>query len=333
MLGQCDLRPWVESFEVGCLVQQVLLVKVESQAAMETSDSKAVLITGCSTGIGRATAELLAEKGWPVWATARKPETIEDLRGRGCKVRRLDVCDDASMREVVATIEEAEGAVGVLINNAGYGLEGALEGLRLEDVRRQFETNLFGPLRLTQLVLPGMRRQGGGRIVNVSSVGGRITVPGGGAYHASKHAIEALSDALRFEVHGFGVDVIVIEPGAIASAWTDKAVEGIERLIDQDGPYTAFDRSVAGQLRGAHRGILRLAAGRPETVARVIERAIRATRPRTRYVVPVTSRLFAAAGRALPSRAWDALMGRMLTAPGTFRAERTLEHGGYARRR
>ena len=300
---------------------------------MKASNSKAVLITGCSTGIGRATAELLAEKGWPVQATAREPETIEDLRERGCSVQRLDVCDEPSMREVVATVEEAHGAVGVLVNNAGYGLEGALEDLDVEDVRRQFETNLFGPLRLTQLVLPGMRRQGWGRIVNLSSVGGRITVPGGGAYHASKHAMEALSDALRFEVRGFGIDVIVIEPGAIASAWTDKAVAGIERLIDQGGPYAAFDRSVARQLRGAHRGLLRLAAGRPEAVARIIERAISVPRPRTRYVVPATSWLLAAAGRALPDRAWDALMGRMLTAPGTFRAESTLERGGHVRRR
>lgn len=300
---------------------------------MKASASRVVLITGCSTGIGRATAELLARKGWQVWATARRLEMIEDLRAHGCHTQRLDVCEEDSIRQVVAMVEETAGGVGALVNNAGYGLEGAIENLDVEDVRRQFETNLFGPLRLTQLVLPGMRRQGWGRIVNVSSVGGRITVPGGGAYHASKHAVEALSDALRFEVRGFGIDVIVIEPGAIASAWTNKAIEGIERRIDSDGPYAVFEESVVRQLRGAHRGLLRLAASRPQAVARIIERATSAHRPRTRYVVPATSWLFAAAGRALPSRAWDALMGRMLTAPGTLSVEWTVEGGHHAKSR
>ena len=283
---------------------------------MKAPVSTAVLITGCSTGIGRATAERLAQQGWLVQATARKPETIEDLRLRGCSVRRLDVCDEDSMREAVASIEKTDGAVGVLINNAGFGLEGALEDLRVDDMRRQFETNLFGPLCLTQLVLPGMRRQGWGKIVNVSSVGGRITIPGGGAYHASKHAVEAISDALRFEVSGFGIDVIVIEPGAIVTRWSDKAVEGIKQLIDEEGPYAAFDRAVARQLQAAHHGLLGLAASRPEAVARIIERAISLRRPRTRYVVPVISRGFIGARRVLPDRAWDALMGRMLPRPG-----------------
>jgi NAD(P)-dependent dehydrogenase (short-subunit alcohol dehydrogenase family) len=141
--------------------------------------SKAVLITGCSTGIGRATAEHLAARGWKVYATARKPETLADLAAKGCKTLALDVCDEASMRSAVSAVEQAEGAIGVLVNNAGYGQEGAFEEVPMAEIRRQFETNVIGLIRLTQLVLPGMRRQRWGRIVNMSSMGGKLTLPGG----------------------------------------------------------------------------------------------------------------------------------------------------------
>src|SRR5919205_2135237 len=148
--------------------------------------SKAVLITGCSTGIGRATAEHLAARGWTVYATARRPESIADLEAKGCRTLALDVTDEESMRAAVAAVEEAEGAVGALVNNAGYSQSGAIEDVSMESVRRQFETNVFGLLRMCQLVLPGMRRQGSGRIINLYSMGGKLTFPGGGFYHASK---------------------------------------------------------------------------------------------------------------------------------------------------
>ncbi|HSV07746.1 MAG TPA: SDR family NAD(P)-dependent oxidoreductase, partial [Candidatus Binatus sp.] len=151
---------------------------------MPDAVSKAVLVTGCSTGIGRATAERLAANGWRVYATARKVESIRDLGGRGCQLLALDVCDEGSIRAAVTAIERAEGAVGVLINNAGYGQEGPVEEVPMEEIRRQFETNFFGLTRLTQLVLPGMRRQRWGKIVNLSSMGGKLTFPGGGFYHA-----------------------------------------------------------------------------------------------------------------------------------------------------
>jgi NAD(P)-dependent dehydrogenase (short-subunit alcohol dehydrogenase family) len=278
--------------------------------------SKAVLITGCSTGIGRATAQHLAARGWTVYATARRPESIEDLAAHGCRLLRIDVCDEPSMQRAVEIVEAEEGAVGVLVNNAGYGLEGPVEEAPLDELRRQFETNLFGPTRLTQLVLSGMRRQGWGKIVNVSSVGGRITIPGGGAYHASKHALEALSDALRFEVRGFGIDVILIEPGAIRSSWVDTAVGSMRRPRDRHSPYAAFVDAVANRLRGAHEGLLALAAAGPDPVAHVIERAITARRPRTRYPVPAAAALFIISRRLLPDRAWDASMRRLLPSPG-----------------
>src|SRR5262245_42278380 len=166
--------------------------------------SKAVLITGCSTGIGRATAEHLAGKGWTVYATARRKEAISDLEAAGCRTLALDVTDDVSMESAVATIEAEHGAVGVLINNAGYSQSGAVESVPMADVGRQFETNVFGLVRLTQLVLPGMRRQHWGKVVNMSSMGANFVFPGGGFYHATKYAVDAISDALRFEVKGFG---------------------------------------------------------------------------------------------------------------------------------
>src|SRR3954468_11108163 len=167
--------------------------------------SKAVLITGCSTGIGHATAEHLAEKGWTVYATARRPETLADLEAKGCKTLALDVTDEASRAAAVAAVEAAASAVGVLVNNAGYSQSGAVESVPDERVRAQFDTNVFGLLGMCRAVLPKMREAGWGKIVNVSSMGGRFTFPGGGIYHASKHAVEAVSDALRLEVGGVGV--------------------------------------------------------------------------------------------------------------------------------
>ncbi|HVN87963.1 MAG TPA: oxidoreductase [Candidatus Binatia bacterium] len=270
--------------------------------------SKAVLISGCSTGIGRATAERLASAGWRVYATARKLDTINDLTAKGCQVLALDVCDDESMRRVVATVEQAEGAVGVLINNAGYGQEGPVEEIPMADVRRQFETNVFGLTRLTQLVLPGMRRQGWGKVVNLSSMGGKLTFPGGGFYHATKHAVEALSDALRFEVKPFGIDVIVIEPGPIKTRFGDTAVHSIDAAAAEQSPYAAFNKLVARRINEAYEGPMAMMAAGPEAVAKVIEKAISAARPRTRYPVTFAARFLMRLRRWLPDRAFDTFL-------------------------
>ena len=177
------------------------------------------------------------------------------------------------MRAAVDAVEEAEGAVGALVNNAGYSQSGAVETVPLDDVRRQFETNVFGLLRMCQLVLPGMRREGRGRIVNLSSMGGKLTFPGGGIYHATKHAVEAISDAMRFEVRGFGVQVVVIEPGLIKTSFGETAV-GVDARRGR--PYAEFNQAVAAATAGAYDGPLgRLGAG-PEAVAKVIEQALTA---------------------------------------------------------
>jgi len=278
--------------------------------------SKAVLITGCSTGIGRATAKYLACHGWTVYATARRPETIADLTGDGCRTLALDVCDEASMRAAVEAVEQKEGAVGVLVNNAGYGQEGAFETTPMADVRRQFETNVFGLIRLTQLCLPGMRRQRWGKVVNLSSMGGKLTLPGGAFYHATKHAVEALSDALRFEVQGFGVDVIVVEPGPIRTRFGETAIHSIEAPSSGDAAYAAFNAALATTIKDAYDGPMgRLAAG-PEAVALKIAKAIGSSRPATRYTVTAAAWILMALRRWLPDRAFDAFLRTQLAQPG-----------------
>jgi NAD(P)-dependent dehydrogenase (short-subunit alcohol dehydrogenase family) len=276
--------------------------------------SRAVLVTGCSSGIGWATAERLARGGWTVYATARDVEAIAPLEAFGCRLLPLDVTEEDSMRAAVEEVERMEGAVGVLVNNAGYSQSGAVEEVPMEKVRRQFETNVFGPVRLCQLALPGMRRQGFGRIVNLSSMGGRLTFPGGGFYHASKYAVEALSDALRFEVRGFGVEVVVVEPGLISTGFARTAVGSMGQ---GDGPYASFDAGVARTTRENYeRGPLAALGGGPEAVAETIERAISTARPRARYTVTPSARVLISARRLLPDRAWDGLLGLFYPRPG-----------------
>jgi NAD(P)-dependent dehydrogenase (short-subunit alcohol dehydrogenase family) len=279
--------------------------------------SKAVLITGCSTGIGRATALRLAGGGWTVYATARRPESIADLERAGAKTLALDVTDEASMIAAVEAVERAEGAVGVLINNAGYSQSGAIETVPMGAVRRQFETNIFGVVRLTQLVLPKMRAQGWGKIVNVGSMGGRLTFPGGGHYHATKYALEALSDALRFEVKGFGIDVILLEPGLIVTEFGEAARANIAEVPASPGdPYAEFNAAVGSITAGAYSGgMSRLGAG-PDRVAKVIERSITRRRAPSRVSITPSAKLMIATRRLLSDRAWDASMRRQFPEPG-----------------
>jgi NAD(P)-dependent dehydrogenase (short-subunit alcohol dehydrogenase family) len=278
--------------------------------------SKAVLITGCSTGIGRATAERLAKKGMTVYATARRPESIADLEPAGCRTLALDVTDEESMRAAVAAVEEAEGAVGALVNNAGYSQNGAVESLDLDELRRQFETNVFGLTRMCQLVLPGMRRQGHGRIANVSSMGGKLVFPGGGAYHATKYAVEALSDALRFEVGNFGVAVSIIEPGLIRTEFARTSVASLGSGTDSTGVYGQFNTAVGSATAGAYEGPLARLGGGPGAVARAIERAITSKHPRTRYRVTASARLLLTQRKLVPDVVWDRIVSSSFPRPG-----------------
>jgi NAD(P)-dependent dehydrogenase (short-subunit alcohol dehydrogenase family) len=279
--------------------------------------SKAVLITGCSTGIGRASALRLARSGWRVYATARRPESIADLQQAGCETLALDVTDEQSMLSAVDTVERAEGAVGVLINNAGYSQGGAIETVPLEAVRRQFETNIFGLVRLTQLVLPKMRAQRWGKIVNLGSMGGRLSFPGGGHYHATKHALEALSDAMRFELRGFGIDVILLEPGLITTEFGEAATASISDVTGPgEDPYARFNATVGAVTKGAYEGPMRLFGAGPDRVAKVIERAITRRRPPARIAITPSAKVTIAARRLLSDRVWDAAMRRQFPPPG-----------------
>jgi short-subunit dehydrogenase len=210
--------------------------------------------------------------------------------------------------------------VGVLINNAGYTQSGAIETVPMDAVRRQFETNVFGAVRLIQLVLPRMRAQRYGKIVNVGSMGGRLTFPGGGFYHATKHSLEAISDALRFEVRGFGIDVVLLEPGLITTEFGEAGAASMAAVAAADGdaerdPYAEFNATVGEVTKGAYEGPMRLLGGGPERVATVIERTLRRRRPPARIAITPSARLTIAMRRVLPDRAWDAAMRQQFPQP------------------
>ncbi|MGW0546030.1 SDR family NAD(P)-dependent oxidoreductase [Streptomyces altiplanensis] len=271
-----------------------------------------VLITGCSSGIGRACALRMHRAGTAVYATARKPETLAPLAAEGIRTLRLDVTDEDSMRDAVDTVEAEHGSVGALVNSAGYAMSGVVEEAGLEDMRRQFETNVFGLARLSQLVLPAMRAAHSGTIVNVSSVFGRYAVPGGGFYQASKHAVEALSDALRLEVADFGVRVVLIEPGPVrTTSFGDTYVANLKPASEE---YEDFRRRTAEYFDAIYTGSRRTLAGtfaiHSDDVARVVEKAVRSTRPHARYPVGLLARSTIALRRLAPDAVFDNLFVR-----------------------
>ena len=274
--------------------------------------SKVVLITGCSTGIGRATAEHLAGKGFTVYATARKPET---LAGLPCKTLALDVTSEESMQAAVDQVVSEAGGIGALVNNAGYSQSGALETLDMDDVRRQFETNVFGLLRMCQLALPSMREAGWGRIVNISSMGANFVFPGGGIYHATKYAVDAMSDALRFEVKQFGVDVVIVQPGLIKTEFGVTAADSTPQ--ESDGVYGHFNATVAKRTKEVYEdGPLAKLGGGPEAVAKVVEKAITARRPKIRYRVTPSAHLAIGQRRLMTAGMWDAMLRTQFPQPG-----------------
>jgi NAD(P)-dependent dehydrogenase (short-subunit alcohol dehydrogenase family) len=272
----------------------------------------AALVTGCSTGIGRATAVALTEAGFTVYATARRPETLIGLAETGIRALALDVTDEESMAAAVAHVEAEHHYVSVLVNNAGYALQGPVEDTPIDAVRAQFETNVFGLVRLTQLVLPGMRRARTGRIINIGSMGGRFTFPGGGYYHASKHAVEAISDALRLEVAPFGVQVSLVQPGPVTSSFVDSAVDGVDT---GEGPYAGFRQELADRYRKAYDGSSSNLEVSPEKVADVIVGAATSAKPRARYAVGAMAKTLITSRRLLPDAAWDGVVKKTWPTP------------------
>ena len=283
-----------------------------------SEDKRVVLVTGASSGIGKATAEMLARQGYMVYGAARRLGAMEGLQAFGGVALQVDVTDEEGLREAVDRIISERGHIDVLINNAGFGLYGSVEDTPLADARYQMEVNIFGLARLTQLVIPHMRKRRCGTIVNISSMGGRMYTPLGAWYHATKHALEGFSDCLRLEVAPFGIKVIVVQPGAIKTGFGDVMLDPMLRRSSA-GPYSPLASSIAQ----AYRQLEEAGAGSPpELIARTITRALQSSSPRTRYVSGKFARPMMAIRRWLGDRFFDRMiMSRMSTTTTGTQAE------------
>lgn len=270
--------------------------------------SKVALVTGASSGIGEATALKLQALGYTVYAVARRVDRMRILRDAGVRTLSMDVTDDASMQAGVKTIMAQSGRVDVLVNNAGYGTYGAVEDVPPDEARAQFEVNVFGAVRLIQLVLPHMRQNRSGTIVNITSMGGKIHTPLGAWYHGTKFALEAISDCLRLEVQPFGIDVVVIEPGGIKTEWAEIAADKL-RKISGSGVYGWQAQAMAESMVGE---ASRKRQSPPELIADTIGQAVSARRPKTRYAVGFGAKPMICLRGLLSDRAFDGLM-RMAT--------------------
>lgn len=263
---------------------------------------KIALVTGASAGIGLATAQFLAQEGYIVYGAARRIDRLQELKKDGVKPIALDVTNDQSMQSAVETIIAEQGRIDILINNAGFGSYGAIEDVSMEDAKHQLEVNLFGAARMTQLVLPFMRKHRFGKIVNISSIGGKIAIPFGGWYHTSKFAMEGFSDSLRNEVKQFGIDVIVIEPGGIKSEWAGIARES---LLKQSG-HTAYAKLATAFAIAGERTTEK---NPPATViAHIIKQAIEKKKPKTRYSGGYLAKPLLFLRKLLSDRAMDKLI-------------------------
>ena len=267
---------------------------------------KVALVTGASSGIGRETARLLAEQGFIVYGAARRTDKMQDLKQAGIKLLAMDVTDDAALVSGVNTIIQAEGHIDALVNNAGYGSYGSLEDTPMSEARYQFDVNIFGMARLTQLVLPHMRQQRSGRIINISSIGGKLGEPHGAWYHATKYAVEGLSDSLRMELKEFGIDVVIIEPGAIITEWAGIARDHMLK-ISGNTAYKDLTLKHAAMFERADKS-----GSKPVVVAKTIVRAINASRPKTRYATGGGAKVILFVRRILSDRMFDRLMLRLM---------------------
>ena len=268
--------------------------------------SKVALVTGASSGIGMETTKLLVKQGYTVYGAARRLEKMQELKQDGVKLLEMDVTNEVSMVNGINEILKAEGRIDVLVNNAGYGSYGALEDVPLSEARYQFEVNIFGMARLTQLVLPHMRDQHSGRIINISSIGGKLGEPHGAWYHATKYAVEGLSDSLRMELKEFGIDVVIIEPGAIITEWAGIARE---YMLKTSGS-TAY-----GELTRKHVKMFERAdktGSKPIVVAKTIVKAITVSRPKTRYATGGGAKMILFVKSILSDRMFDKLLLGMM---------------------
>lgn len=268
-----------------------------------------ILITGASSGMGKVTALQLINEGHIVYGAARRVEAMQELVAAGGHALAMDVTQEGQVHAAVEKLIREQDRIDVLINNAGFGLYGAIEDISIEEAKYQFEVNLFGLARLTQKVLPYMRRQKSGKIINISSMGGKIYTPLGAWYHATKHALEGWSDCLRIEVKSFGIDVVIVEPGAIATAFGDVLTEPMLKRSGA-GPYQGLARAVAKTTTDAYQK--KNAASPPGAIAKVIAKAIRSHRPKTRYVAGKMARPLILTRKYLGDRVFDYLLLSMM---------------------
>lgn len=271
---------------------------------MNQNKKGVVLITGASAGMGKATAELLLERGYIVYGAARRVDKMKDLGVKGAKILTMDVTDEQSMVDGVNQIIKEQGRIDVLFNNAGYGSYGAVEDVLLDEAKRQFEVNLFGLSRLTQLVLPHMRRQKSGKIINNSSMGGKVYTPLGAWYHATKHALEGYSDCLRFEVAQFGIDVVIIEPGSIESEWNDITLDNVQKTSGHTA-YAKMTKAFVDMSKRAPKSTS------PTVIAEIVLRAIESKKPKTRYVAGQFAKPLIALRKLVSDRMYDGILYRM----------------------
>ena len=265
---------------------------------------KVILLTGASSGIGYQTAEFLAKEGHKVYGAARRIERINKLKAYGVIPLKLDLTDQSSIEEAVDTVIKEEGKIDILINNAGYGSYGAIEDVSIDEAKRQFEVNLFGVASLIKLVLPYMRENKYGRIINVSSMGGRLTTFMGGWYHATKYALEAFSNALRLEVKSFGIDVVLIEPGGIKTDWGFIAASNLEKTAKGGAYETAALKAAEGMKKQYSSNML----SDPIIISKAISKAVNRRRPKTRYLIGFGAKPLVFLSTVLPDRVFDSIV-------------------------
>lgn len=263
------------------------------------------LVTGASSGIGKDTALELSNSGFIVYAAARRVNLMQDLAEKGIQPIALDVTDEESILQCISKITEEQGRIDILVNAAGYGCFGAIEDVPLDEARKQFEVNLFGLARLIQLVVPEMRKNRYGKIVNISSMAGKVWMPFGGWYHATKFALEGFSDSLRLELKPMGIDVIIIEPGGIKTDWGIIAADNLKN-VSANGAYAKtagiVSDSMAKLYSSAH-------LSSPKLIAQVIRKAVTARKPKTRYLVGFMAKPLVFAKAIIGDRAYDRLLG------------------------
>lgn len=280
---------------------------------MSNSEGQVVIVTGASAGIGMATSLLLAGNGMKVVLAARREDRLDDLRrrieseGGTALAVAADINSDVDRRRLVSLSLDAFGRVDSLVNNAGYGKRGPIELISIQDIKANFETNFFSLIALTQLVIPLMRKRRSGRIVNISSVAGRIARPLSSVYDSTKHALEAVNDGLRGELAPFGVRVILIEPGFIVTEFQDVADRVSSNVVKEAGPYAPFFRAMAKGFGRAKR-----MAGQPEEIAALVLKALTSSNPRPRYAAPGHAKLFLALKRFLPERLFDYILTKQV---------------------